>query len=254
MKRKNLRTIGIVFIAGLYILGLAGCGSTKKDDSAQSAQTESATETPEAADTQEPTDTQEVTGEATEEATPEVTEEAADFTPGTLTAESYESTWLNLRFTPPADVTLATKEQMDSALGVGAETLQENLDEDQVDTAVENTTYEMMAVQASGFPNVSVCIESAPVLILDAESYVEALMSTLDSTQLGYTYGESGESEVAGQAYAALNASLTTDGVEVKQTYYIRQIGDKFASIILSYTDDTKEQADAIMAGFTAVE
>lgn len=242
MRTKKLKTTGILIAFSLCMLGMTGCQSTKKtDDSAK----------------KETAQTPEVTAETTE--TPEVTKEATEtvestYEPGTLTAEVYESKWLNLRFTPPENVTLATKNQMDTAMNSSKELLSGSVSSELLDQAVQTTVYEMMAIYANGFPNVTVTVEDTPSTDMDTVQYFTMLKKNLDDANLGYTFGDISEGEIAGQTYTTLNTSIEANNTAATQTFYLRKAEDKFVNIIVSYTEDTQADVDALLSGFSALQ
>jgi len=240
MRAKKFKTTGIIIAFSLCIFGLTGCQSSKKTENSVKNEV---TQTPEA--TIEATKAPEVTAEATAKST---------YEPGTLSAEAYESKWLNLRFTPPENVTLATKEQMDTAMSNGKELLSGNVSSELLDQAVQSSVYEMMAVQANGLPNVTVTVENAPSADMDTVQYFTILKKHLDDANLGYVYGDTYEGEIAEQTYTILDVSVETNGSAVTQTFYLRKSEDKFVNIIVSYTEETKSDVDALMAGFSAIE
>jgi len=252
MRVKKLRSTVILIAFGLCILGLTGCQRTKKtDDSVKNETAQTPEVTAEA--TGIPNDTDEITE------TPEVTKEANEtivstYEPGTLSEEVYESKWLNLRFTPPENVTLATKNQMDTAMNNSKELLSGSISSELLDNAVQTSIYEMMAIQANGFPNVTVTVEDAPSIDMDAVQYFTILEKNLEDANLGHTYGDISEGEIAGQTYTTLNISIESNNTAVTQTFYLRRQEDKFVTIIVNYTEDTKADVDALMAGFSALQ
>lgn len=240
MKINRLKVLGTLLAV---TISLTACGSPKKDNNSAQEKVPETTQTPETTN-----DENSKIPSANESKSTENT-----YTPGNLTAEYYESEWLGLRFTPPENVSLITKGQMDINMNAGSDILKENLGEDIVNQAVQNTVYEMMAVQEGGFPNVSVAVEDVSKVSVDESTYLNLLKQNLDAAELGYSYGEVSERQIAGQVYRTMDTSVFTNGVDMLQTFYLRKMEDKFVVITLSFTTDTKAQGDTIMNSFTAL-
>ena len=172
---------------------------------------------------------------------------------GTSTENGFQSEWLNLQFTPPAYMVMSSEEELQSIIQYGQNTLQQTTPTDE-NAALPETVYEMMAASSAGFPNVSVVVETSPQESSTPDQYFTALKQLLDATQLGYQYEETvTDTAIAGQDFRVLTASLTMNRYQVFQKYCTRKQGDKFVSIILSYTEDTAVQADEVLASFTAL-
>lgn len=171
---------------------------------------------------------------------------------GVSAETGFQSEWLNLQFTPPAYMVMNSEEELQNIMQSGQNTVQQSGITDE-NTVLPETVYEMMASSASGFPNVSLVVETSPQNST-VDQYFTALKQLLDAAQLGYQYEETvSDAVIAEQDFRVLTASLTMNGYQVFQKYCTRKQGDRFVSVILSYTEDTAAQADEILASFTVL-
>ncbi|MDO5426033.1 MAG: hypothetical protein Q4F41_20215 [Eubacteriales bacterium] len=181
-------------------------------------------------------------------------ESDAPYQRGTLTAESFESEWLNLRYTPASYMIMSTEEEVDAVMNAGKDLIEDSSGMEINDEALTGTVYEMMAASASGYPNVSLIVEAATMTNMTSDQYLGALQDMLDATQLGYEYNEEPvDITIAGQEFRRLDAGISYNGYDILQSYCVRRQGDKFVAIILSYTPDTTDQAGETLDSFTAL-
>lgn len=182
------------------------------------------------------------------------TEEEAPYVRGTLTADGYESEWLNLRYTPTPDMVMSTEEEIAATMDVGADVISDSTGQE-VDSSDAAAGTEMMAYAPAGFPNVSLMTEEAVMDNMTPDQYLNALKTQLDATGLGYEYNdEIVDIEIGGKEFRRLDAGLSYAGTDVLQTYCITRQGDYFVALILSYSPDTIEQAGEILDSFTALD
>ena len=170
---------------------------------------------------------------------------------GTITDTDFQSEWLNLKFTPPETVVMNTEKELQSVMKQGQSTLEESSGVELGEDALSGTVYEMMASSVSGFPNVSLVVENAALENMTVDQYFLAAQQMLDATGMGYTYSDIADAQIAGQDFRVMETTVTINDYEVLQKYCTRKQGGKFVSIILSYTTDTTEEADEILAAFT---
>lgn len=170
---------------------------------------------------------------------------------GTATDTDYQSEWLNLKFTPPDTVVMNTQKELESVMKQGQSALEDASGIELEEDALTGTVYEMMASSVSGFPNVSLVVEDAAMENMTVDQYFLSAQQMLDATQMGYTYEEITDAQIGGQDFRVMEAKVTVNDYEVIQKYCTRKQGGKFVSIILSYTADTTDEADEILAAFT---
>ena len=176
---------------------------------------------------------------------------ATPYQQGTATDTDYQSEWLNLKFTPPDTVVMNTQKELESVMKQGQSALEDASGIELEEDALTGTVYEMMASSVSGFPNVSLVGEDAAMENMTVDQYFLSAQQMLDATQMGYTYEEITDAQIGGQDFRVMEAKVTVNDYEVIQKYCTRKQGGKFVSIILSYTADTTDEADEILAAFT---
>ena len=176
---------------------------------------------------------------------------ATPYQQGTATDTDYQSEWLNLKFTPPDTVVMNTQKELESVMKQGQSALEDASGIELEEDALIGTVYEMMASSVSGFPNVSLVVEDAAMENMTVDQYFLSAQQMLDATQMGYTYEEITDAQIGDQDFRVMEAKVTVNDYEVIQKYCTRKQGGKFVSIILSYTADTTDEADEILAAFT---
>ena len=144
---------------------------------------------------------------------------------GTISDTDFQSAWLNLKFTPPETVVMNTEEELQSVMQQGQSTLEEASGAELSENALSGTVYEMMASSISGFPNVSVVVEDAALENMTVDQYFLAAQQMLDATQMGYTYSEVTDTQIAGQDFRVMGTSVTINDYEVLQKYCTRKQG-----------------------------
>lgn len=174
-----------------------------------------------------------------------------EYKKGILTSTTYESEYLNLKFTAPEGTTLSTEEEMKEAYNMGAQILQEESFD--VDSTADNMVYEMQAYYADGYPNVLVMTEKLQSRKITVDKYVETLkqqLTSINTVQYKITTGKD-KATIAGQEYTTLSTTATYASVSLTQDYYIRIQDNRVVSFIFTYTSDTVDKKDALIAAFT---
>ena len=169
---------------------------------------------------------------------------------GILTATSFESKYLDIRFSLPAGFVMATSEEINAMMELGADVA--GINGDILDYAKLTTVYEMVATSSIGFPNVSLLSEKLPLSNMTVTQYFDALKSGLSSVEsAAYTFTDGDPVEIAGQTYDVLRANGTMLGVTMNQNYLIRTSGNRMICFIVTYTPDTAEALDTLMNSFS---
>lgn len=191
------------------------------------------------------------------EPTSEPTATPVPYEKGIVTDTEFESEWIGVRFTAPANVIMATQEEMDIAMRQGAELMYGENADVLMDYAQLTSVTEMTATHIYG-TNVVVQVEKLSALYarMTEEQYLEVLKNNLSSTMATsgfvYTFGENTSiEEIGGQEYRKL--SVMTDygvGIMVYQDFCVRKIDDRMVAFTFSYREDTKEDAEALKNAF----
>ena len=183
----------------------------------------------------------------------EVVEETANKFPyekGVLTETDFESRYLDLRFSIPEGFIMATQDDINDLMDLGADVA--GFDEKLVDFASLVNVYEMMASASSGSPNVIVMTEKIPLSNMTVEQYLDALKTQLSKVnEMNYEYDDDITSiEIAGQSYKQLTTTTGAYGQNLTQKYNVRKIDKRMLLFITTSTPDTEEELAVLMNRF----
>jgi len=145
---------------------------------------------------------------------------------GILTDTGFESAYLNLRFTLPDGYVMGPND----------------------------SSYEMLASTPSGSPNVSVIAEKLTSSAVTEEQYIETVKSQSKNLngEISYTFdNETTAVELAGENYIKLSAEAYYGDAELMKDILMRKIDNRMVLITFSYTADTSDEMEALMACFT---
>ncbi len=225
---------------------LTACGGNAKDESAD-------------VDTMVAEDSANVTVEdvvATEEPEieePEVVEPVDDYVKGIITETGWESQWLDLRYTAPEGMEMASEAELNKLMGLGEQLDSEDYEQLQREYANLYLVQEMRSVDGNG-TSVFVTVEKSSSSSLTAEKYIDALSKSLAlASAIQYEIPESPETvDIAGKDFLKLAVSADFNGKKSYQDYYVRVRNKRILHIIVTYNEDTVELAEHIVNGFTA--
>lgn len=169
---------------------------------------------------------------------------------GILTETDFESSYLNLRFTVPEGFIMATQEDINNMMNLGADVM--GLDEKLIDYANMVSVYEMMVSAPSGSPSVIVMVEKLALSNITIEQYFDALKTQLSNlTEINYVINDDITSvEIAGQSYKQLIVTTNVYGQNLTQSYMLRKSGDRMVGFITTSTPDTEETLAILMNSF----
>ena len=264
MKKKLMMLVSV----SLLMLLLVACGGEKGGEiptpTVEPTATSTPTPTPEPTATSTPTPTPEPTATSTPTPTPEPTatstptpapEEQDTYAKGTITETGFESEWLNLRFTLQEDMYMRTQAELDALMQQSANLMYGDEAGEKLDYAKLTTVTEMMAQCING-ANVIVQVESLPLLYsaMTVEQYLAVVVDNLKNSNAGWDV-QTGENfyfvEIGGEKYIGLSAMVDYGGgAYVGQEYLARKIGNRVASIVISYGDGAMENAKRLVACF----
>ncbi len=173
------------------------------------------------------------------------------YSKGTLTENTFESEYLNLKFTAPDGYIMATEDELIPLMELGAEVLEK--DKKSIDFAMANTVFEMMVSSPAGSPNLSLAVEKLALKNMTTDQYIEAIKKQLegnDTMEVTFT-PDSKTMSIAGEDYTAYSSVLSVSGMELKQDYIMRKMDDRLAYFVLTYTEDSSAEANTLMESFT---
>lgn len=174
----------------------------------------------------------------------------SEYFPGERTETEYASEWIGLRYTLSSDMVMATDEEINSMMELGADTLdQDNL---LAEYAKITTVYEMMAINTLDQSNIIICAEKLPFSATTEEQYLASVKKQMEQIYTGspITYGDGGQRELGGITFQEMGYLVEHEGYSLYQTYLVKKQDGRMYGIILSYTDEA--MLDTLLEGFTA--
>lgn len=182
-----------------------------------------------------------------------------EFSTGSWDGYTFTSPWLKLAFTFPEDCTISTEEEIQKVLGAGQEVLINNgvANESQYKVVEFTTAYDFMVFLADQTSNIQMVHENVSVATLgkgiSAEKYLDAVKTQLSALKdYGYEFEEYETVNMGGQTFTRL--SISALGGAMLQDYYCLSKGKYISSIIVTYTPDSAESVESIIAGVTAAK
>ena len=167
---------------------------------------------------------------------------AKEYKKGTVISTTYESEFLNLKFTAPTGFTVKTEETTSVSGVISAVDVQDLFSstmQGQLKTSA--AIYEMEAVTSNRYPNVAVTLEKTDMSI---DTYAEKVENASVADEK-YT--------IAGKEYIKMiiDSKLSADSIlEV----YCRTQDGYLVSIMIQYTPDTAFQKDTLLNAFTELK
>lgn len=173
---------------------------------------------------------------------------------GTINGSTYESEFLNIKFTAPEGYNMLTQEDMDPYIQFTSEVIYKDKDKKMIDYAKAVTVYEMMAQEPTiGSPNVNIVVENLKGRDVTIDQYIEACKQQLANTGIEYTFGDiENDVDLAGSKYTLLNCVGKYGDQEIPQQMYIRKVDDRMMLLTVTYSEDDIEARDTLVQGFTA--
>jgi hypothetical protein len=176
----------------------------------------------------------------------------SDYKRGTLTENSFESKYLDIKFTLPDNFILSTEEDMLQMMGISTDII--GVKGVNKEIIKLTTVYEMMASTITGYPNVILMMEKPILSNITIEQYFGALKTNLlGFNNMDYVIDDEITSvEIAGYDYKQMTASLPS--LNVFQNYIFRKQDGRMIGFITTYLSDTKQELDRLMGGFSKLK
>ncbi len=251
MKKKILKTVMVCVFSMMF----AACGKTEEtiEPTATPTVAVTATAVPTEAPTPEPTAT------PTQVPDPTVAPTVMDnYVKGTITEEGFESEWMDIRFTRPATVIMATQEEMDAIMLQGLQMMYGEQAAAVLDYASMSSVNEMQATWLAGYPVVQIAVEKMPTEGWTEMEYLSAVAANLNATSetsgMTYTIDENIYSmKLAGQEYFGLATAVDAGlGHLIYQDYLVREKDGRMIMIAFSYTEAMESYLQEAMDAFSA--
>lgn len=232
-----MKKIIVILLLGLVCL-LTACGDATEPRNPRPTSTPMATAVPKA--TLTPT------------VTP-VPEMVNTYQKGNLTETGFESEWLNLRFVAPQDIAMATQEELNVLMEMGAEMMYEDQAENILAFADMTLVYEMMAKHSSG-TNLSLSVELLPNSASDTtpEQYLNTMIELTRNSEIGYyTDGKFHKKTIQKEEYVGFYSKITYGNSAAYQETLVRKKENRIILLVLSYQEGQTETAEYLLAQFS---
>lgn len=179
-----------------------------------------------------------------------------EYAKGTVSEDGFESKFLNLSFKVPEGFTMVPEETLDQYVQFASDIVYKDQDQNVIDYAKAVTVYEMMCAESTtNSPNVNIVVENLLGKEISEEDYIEKSKEQLQNTGIEYTFGDTTKDvEIAGDKYTKLDCVGNYSGQEVLQELYVRKVDDRMVVLTVTYTEDTVESKDALLAGFSSLK
>ena len=219
--------------------------------------TKAPTEAPKATETPEPTATPKPTKTPKPTATPEPVAQGG-YKKGIVSKNSFESEWMNLRFTLPSGAKMLSQEELDVLMkkGVGL------LYGDNADVVLDYTSLTVVTEMMAQYPdgaNVLIQVEKLSSIYKDltAEDYLSISVANLQNSEANVetTVIDSYTLEWCGEVYEIMEMqSNYGTGQYIYQEYLARKKDNCMISIILTYTEASNDNAGILAQMFSAYD
>ncbi|MCH5212136.1 MAG: hypothetical protein J1G06_03905 [Oscillospiraceae bacterium] len=154
------------------------------------------------------------------------------FSKGILTSESYKSEFVGLRYSPPENWVMRTREEMEEQF-VGAE--------DQC---------EMGTINAITNESINVLVEKLPSKNMTIEQCVKAVENTFSGSGM-ILVSDDETVDFNGEEYRDLIFDMEFSGVVVKTEMYIRKENDRLIYLMMQYRDGNRANLEPALNAFS---
>lgn len=156
---------------------------------------------------------------------PEPEEENVPYSKGVVTANSYESKFVGIRYTTPSgwiNRSEAENKQMATAA---------------------NTECELFSVRTSDGCNMILMIETLPSENVTMDTYLQSIRSVIQNTSgiPAESIKDSGTYTIAGKDYETISFENSNDNAKFTQKYYLRKSGDRIIAFLVTMTSSEVE-------------
>lgn len=184
-------------------------------------------------------------GKALEKAAENIDENALEgFERGVVEDNVYSSSFSGISFTPPADFTFSSEEDILSIMNIGSEIVGGDNADLYSQLAKQTSIYDMMAQNNATAENIVIMYENLnvygyDVASYDVDQYLEAVntqIEDLSSSGLSYTQKDVTQVELGGKNFtkAEYECEIESMNYKTQQAYYLTKIDDYIMAIIVS--------------------
>ena len=163
-------------------------------------------------------------------------EELTVYEPGVLTADTYKSKFIGIKFDLPQGYNMASKEEIDKQNEVAANSEEERQ---------RDVSYEAVITNQDSTIQFIVCVDKNKGSYSE-EMYLAEVAKSYETIEGSDVSDMITDEEIAGKIYRSI--SITRNGSTIK--YNIRKVGDNIITIIEAYVEETKSDAEMLMTHF----
>ena len=173
---------------------------------------------------------------------------------GTNYGTYWESEWLGMRYDQPSGFTMLSDSQLNDANRMGND-LVSALAGDDFSEKAQDSVFDLMAMSNSGIPNFNLSVEnlSAEYSDISVDKYMSVAGQELQSVYGGSleNRGFEGTEEIGGRYFEKYTYVVNDGGSTMYQICYATKKDNYIVMIVLTYTEETKGEADTLMSGFS---
>ncbi len=241
-EKNNKKSIIIAAIAALVlvivVVGIAVLLVQDKDDKGNTTTADSTA--PVSSSTSETTKASTPSDEETSTTTTGSSSGTNDrISRGVINNNSYTNAFAGISFTKPSSWHFYSDSELESTFGI----MLDGYSEFEQNFIKNSTIYDMMATSPSG-SNLMVMFEDLSASgnqNITMDSYIDALLLQFENQEmLTYYINEEYETNLGGVTYTVLDAEADSDGITIKQRYYLRKKGKYMIGIIMSASTDSE--------------
>lgn len=192
-------------------------------------------------------------------ATPTPTKAAElSYEKGILTASSFESKWMGLKFTTPEGAELFSQEDMDELMCLMEEMLSGKRPTGELDYTEFTIVYEMSLIWPEEGLQMQVMVEHLEDASESVEDFLEELRAeilAMEESEIAYIIdAKTYSATIGGKAFSNFGYTISYgDGIDLRQENYFRKQGDRMIYInITCGTDVSENTIQKLLDAFTA--
>lgn len=159
-------------------------------------------------------------------------DEGKEYVKGITTDTTYTSDFIGIRYEIPDGLVFASESELEKV-------------------SVGPTTWEMQAINVLDGSSVAVGVEKLLTKNISEDIYIASLKSGLEDGTLETTVSdiqESGTKMIAGKEYHAMTCTLTQNGFNCTQTYFLRRVDTYMVALLIT---STSTGVDEMLSGFS---